>query len=120
LLLFLEKEEYYYNIFNRYYWPIKFLGHAAKPPGSASPRFGPGIVFREAEQRFLLLFLEKEEYYYNIFNRYYRSIRFLGVSPQTPRVGFAEFWAWSCLPRSGTTLFASFSGKRRILLAIGD
>jgi hypothetical protein len=62
-------------------------GHAPKPPGSASPKsqlknvfckaglisfqinFGVGLVslvqptdFCEAEQRFLLLFLEKEEY----------------------------------------------------------
>jgi hypothetical protein len=40
-----------------FYW-----GQAPKPPGSASPSFGYAyIVFREAEQRFLLLFLEKEE-----------------------------------------------------------
>jgi hypothetical protein len=31
-------------------------------------------------------------------------------------VGFAEVWVQSGIPRSGTTLFASFSGKRRIPL----
>jgi hypothetical protein len=41
--------------------PHGFWGHAPKPPGSASPSFEHGIVFREAELRFLLLFLEKEE-----------------------------------------------------------
>jgi hypothetical protein len=40
----------------------------------------------------------------------------LGARPQTPWVGFAEVWVWKDLPRSGPTLFASFSGKRRILL----
>jgi hypothetical protein len=67
-----------------------FWGHAPKPPGSASPRFGLSeifceaelllfasfsrkrrtlpprtspVVFCEAKQRFLLLFLEKEEYH---------------------------------------------------------
>jgi hypothetical protein len=33
-----------------------------------------------------------------------------------PQVGFAELWAAQSLLRSRTTLFASFSGKRRILL----
>jgi hypothetical protein len=42
-----------------------------------------------------------------------RPIGFLGARPQTPKVGFAEVWAVCSLPRSGTTLFASFSGKRR-------
>jgi hypothetical protein len=40
---------------------------------------------------------------------------FLGASFQTPWVGFAEGWAAQDLLRSRTTLFASFSGKRRIL-----
>jgi hypothetical protein len=39
-----------------------------------------------------------------------RSI--LGARPQTPSVGFAEIQIVRRLPRSGTTLFASFSGKR--------
>jgi hypothetical protein len=38
-------------------------GQAPKPPGSASPSFGHETLFREAEQRFLLLFLEKEDYH---------------------------------------------------------
>jgi hypothetical protein len=45
-------------------------GHAPKPPGSASPSFGLPTVFREAEQRFLLLFLEKEEYCQKIRSLY--------------------------------------------------
>jgi hypothetical protein len=40
---------------------------------------------------------------------------FLGASPQTPRVGFAEVWVPIDFLRSRTTLFASFSGKRRLL-----
>jgi hypothetical protein len=40
------------------------LGHAPRPPGSASPKVGqPKWSFREAEPRFLLLFPEKEEYH---------------------------------------------------------
>jgi hypothetical protein len=39
--------------------------------------------FREAEQRFLVLFLEKEQ------TR--GQLVFLGASPQTPWVGFADF-----------------------------
>jgi hypothetical protein len=39
----------------------------------------------------------------------------LGARPQTPWVGFAEVWVANRRPRTGTTLFASFSGKRRIL-----
>jgi hypothetical protein len=41
-----------------YYLMKVFWGHAPKPPGSASPRYGHGTVFCEAE-----LALEKEEYY---------------------------------------------------------
>jgi hypothetical protein len=59
-------------------------------------------------------FLEKEEYYC-IIKGYYECNWLLGARPQTPRVGFAEVWANHDLPRSGTTLFASFSGKRRLL-----
>ncbi|KAA8898879.1 hypothetical protein TRICI_006462 [Trichomonascus ciferrii] len=40
---------------------------------------------------------------------------FLGACPQTPEVGLAEDCVEKGLPRSGTTLFASFSGKRRPL-----
>jgi hypothetical protein len=41
-----------------------------------------------------------------------KQIAFLGASPQTPRVGFAEIWVRRALLRSRTTLFASFAGKR--------
>jgi hypothetical protein len=40
---------------------LDIWGHAPRPPGSASPSFW-SVHFCEAEQRFLLLFLEKEEY----------------------------------------------------------
>jgi hypothetical protein len=67
LLLFLEKEEYIkirilFCEQNEAIRLVGFWGHAPKPPGSASPKFGYGIAFCEAEQRFLPLFLEKEEY----------------------------------------------------------
>jgi hypothetical protein len=38
--------------------------------------------------------------------------------PRPPWVGFAETWVNNDLLRSRETLFASFSGKRRVLLAI--
>jgi hypothetical protein len=38
-----------------------FSGASPRPRGSASRRVRQAMVFREAEQRFLLLFLEKEE-----------------------------------------------------------
>jgi hypothetical protein len=60
--------------------------------------------------RFLLLFLEKEVVCYILL------VIFGGHAPQTPWVGFAEGWAAQSLLRSRTTLFASFSGKRRSLL----
>jgi hypothetical protein len=53
-----------------------------------------------------LLLSGKEEYLYGDF---------LGASPQTPRVGFAEDMSKNRHPRSGTTLFASFSGKEENL-----
>jgi hypothetical protein len=68
-------------------------GQAPKPPGSASPRDGSEMVsaktFCEAEQRFLLLFLEKEEY-----NRLIGY--FLGGKPPNPlgrlRRGLGRKW----------------------------
>jgi hypothetical protein len=36
--------------------------------------------------------------------------------PETPKVSFAEFWLPYGHLRSRATLFASFSGKRRILI----
>jgi hypothetical protein len=42
---------------------IYYSGHAPRPPESASAISEQPMVFREAEQRFLLLFLEKEEYH---------------------------------------------------------
>jgi hypothetical protein len=46
-------------------------------------------TFCEAEQRFLLLFLEKEEYHGPIGSL---CGWLLGACPQTPWVGFAEVW----------------------------
>jgi hypothetical protein len=63
---------------------VDFWG--GRPPGSASPKVLAATTFREAEQRFLLLFLEKEEYYCINWFR-------LPPEPQIPRspwVGFAE------------------------------
>jgi hypothetical protein len=77
------------------------------------------LNFCEAEQRFLLLFLEKEEPQepnWLLFSLYKPIGLFLGASPQTPWVGFAEFGVEYGLLRSRTTLFASFSGKRRTSL----
>jgi hypothetical protein len=48
---------------------------------------------KEAEQRFLLRFLEKEEYHE--ISECYQVNSFLGASPQTPWVGFAELWVSS-------------------------
>jgi hypothetical protein len=81
-------------------------GQAPKPPGSASPNSGLEKGFCEAELRFLLLLEKEGSYNFNCF---------LGGNSQTPWVGFAEFWVRKRLLRSRTTLFASFSGKRRIL-----
>jgi hypothetical protein len=41
---------------------IDFLGARPQSRESAEPRIGYGAISCEAEQRFLLLFLEKEEY----------------------------------------------------------
>jgi hypothetical protein len=42
-----------------------------------------------------------------------RPISFLGASPQTPRVGFAEFWGWNRLLRSRTNAFCFFFWKKK-------
>jgi hypothetical protein len=70
---------------------------ATRPPRSASPSLGHQNVVREAEQRFLLLFLEKEEYNWSEKSSNPEGI--LGACPQTPWVGFAESWASKRLPR---------------------
>jgi hypothetical protein len=62
LLLFLEKEESTRSIASLGMFWLIFWGLAPRPPGSASPNYRLAKTFREAEQRFLLLFLEKEEY----------------------------------------------------------
>jgi hypothetical protein len=59
--------------------------------------------FREAEQYFLLLFPEKEEFH--------QTNCFLG---QGPAASASQIKGSLWLPRSGTTLFAS-SGNRRII-----
>jgi hypothetical protein len=68
------------------------------------------MTFRGAEQRFLLLFLEKEEYC-GLYIAW-------GQAPKPPGLASLEVLGMYDLPRSGTTLFASFSGKRRILWLI--
>jgi hypothetical protein len=45
-----------------------------------------------------------------------RLIVSLGASPQTPRARFARLWDSLSLPRSGTVLFASLSGKRIVVV----
>jgi hypothetical protein len=65
------------------------------------------MTFRGAEQRFLLLFLEKEEYC-GLYIAW-------GQAPKPPGLASLEVLGMYDLPRSGTTFFASFSGKRRIL-----
>jgi hypothetical protein len=87
-----------------------FSGASPRPRGSASRRVGPPATFCEAEQRFLPLFLEKEDYLHQL--KPLTSL-FWG-QPQTPWLRFAEVWATYDLLRSRTTLFASFSGKRRL------
>jgi hypothetical protein len=62
----------------------------------------------------LLLFLEKEERY--LTNGWLnRPIVHWGQAPKPPWFRFAEGLRFNCLLRSRTTLFASFSGKRRTL-----
>jgi hypothetical protein len=90
---------------------LLFWGPAPKPPWF---RFAEGFglhIFCEAEQRFLLLFLEKEELSFNPIDR---NIGFFwGPAPKPPWFRFAEGLGSPYLLRSRTTLFASFSGKRR-------
>jgi hypothetical protein len=74
------------------------LGARPQTPWVGFAEFWAVNRFREAEQRFLLLFLEKEDVYKSRYSLG-RLRRVLG-SP--------------VFPRSGTTLFASFSGKRRV------
>jgi hypothetical protein len=42
---------------------VVFWGHAPRPPGSASPSVGSNKPSAKQNKRFLLLFLEKEEYH---------------------------------------------------------
>jgi hypothetical protein len=62
------------------------------------------MVFREAEQRFLLLFLEKEEYY--------QTNGLLESKTQSHLVGFAEVWVkkWSSTKRTQGTENSSING----------
>jgi hypothetical protein len=55
----------------------------------------------------LLLFLEKEGFYYSIGDI------LGGTPPKPPWVGFAESWVANLFREAEQTLFASFSGKRR-------
>jgi hypothetical protein len=41
----------------------------------------------------------------------------LGASPQTPRVGFAEFWVWKSLLRSRTNAFCFFFWKKKTFIS---
>jgi hypothetical protein len=59
--------------------------------------------FRGAEQRFLLLFLEKEGY---------QSMSCISGASPRPRGSASRKTQQRVIPRSGTTLFASFSAKR--------
>jgi hypothetical protein len=100
-----------------------FLGASPQTPWVGFADFGG--FFCEAEQRFLLLFLEKKSislpytiplHVYVMSQTKFKTNLFLGASPQTPWVGFADFGVWGILLRSRATLFASFSGKRSISL----
>jgi hypothetical protein len=102
LLLFLEKEGRLVNS------QKTTTTHIPLYLGSASPRVGYQAAFCEAELRFLLLFLEKEGAGSTLKDDHYTYTSLLGV-------GFTEVWVSSSLLRSRTTLFASFSGKRRSL-----
>jgi hypothetical protein len=89
-------------------------GQAPKPPGSASPSYGYGTTFCEAEQTlFASFFLEKEESHQS--NSCFSDF-FLGASPQTPWVGFAELWVWNNLLRSRTNAFCFFFWKKKKLI----
>jgi hypothetical protein len=91
-----------------------FIG-GSPHPASASRNIWTSTVLCEAEQRFLLLFPEKEEYYLTpgLLNR---PMVHWGLAPKPPWFRFAEDLGFNCLLRSRTTLFASFSGKRRTSL----
>jgi hypothetical protein len=79
-------------------------GQAPKPPGSASPSFGYRMSSAKQNKRFLLLFLEKEGYFYS-------EEQLLGGSSRLGRVLYRVIFC-----EAEQTLFASFSGKRRIFL----
>jgi hypothetical protein len=66
-------------------------------------------------QRFLLLFLEKEDYPDAIgFLDATRTASFLGARPQTPWVRFAEVWACNlCLTSAKETVSRSFITRKK-------
>jgi hypothetical protein len=115
LLLFLGKEEHI---------PIQFSIQLASDNAwflgarPQTPRVGfadfVNSVLQEPNKRFCFFFLENDEHTSIQFSIQLASDNtwFLGASPQTPRVGFADFVG--CSSRTKQTLFASFSGKRRI------
>jgi hypothetical protein len=62
-------------------------------------------IFCEADQRFFLLFLEKEGLILFFLKKEPKSLALRGFNQR--------FWVRTPILRSRTTLFASFSGKRR-------
>jgi hypothetical protein len=70
--------------------------------------FGPQLSSAKQNYAFSFFFWKKK----NVIRR---IDGLLGASPQTPVVPLrGRFWGPNCLLRSRTTLFASFSGKRRL------
>jgi hypothetical protein len=93
----LEKEEFYQI--------NSFLGPAPDP---VAPLRGELVISAKQNNRFLLLFLEKEELYQT-------TKWFSGASPR-PRGSASRRIGHFC--KAKPTLFASFSGKRRIWLEL--
>jgi hypothetical protein len=96
--------------FSEYYQPnwLLNIGKIGLPPGVSG-----GLQYSAKQNYSFCFFFWKKKN--TTRGATYQLVDLLGASPQTPRVGFAEGWAAHNLLRSRTTLFASFSGKRRIL-----
>jgi hypothetical protein len=76
-------------------------GTPPRPPWVGFAEVSDANAFCEAEQRFLLLFLEKEEYPNP------------GDDFRLSSIDTAELWVTHCLLRSRTMIFASFSWKKK-------
>jgi hypothetical protein len=115
LLLFLEKEESIPSIVSFKERRSSFSwGKAPKPPGSASPIYGPEEPSAEQNNAFCFFFWKKKNIFHQLFPLRKEDHLFLGGKPPNPQGRLRRYMGLRNLLRSRTTLFASFSGKRRI------